>query len=97
MLVVGKKCYARSVKKWLFKNQPHEVVGFFASSSTTVGNDTSTCNNSCVLGRDCSTTSRNDSWDNAHTSDPFNRGERLGEEPSPLVQHTQHMGGSSYG
>jgi hypothetical protein len=25
------------------------------------------------------------SWDNAHTFDPFNRGKRLGEEPSTLV------------
>jgi hypothetical protein len=28
MLAVGKKCWARSVKKWLLKNQPEEVVGF---------------------------------------------------------------------
>jgi hypothetical protein len=28
MLVGGKKCWARSVKKWLLKNQPQEVVGF---------------------------------------------------------------------
>jgi hypothetical protein len=28
MLAVGKKCWAGSVKKWLLKNQPHEVVGF---------------------------------------------------------------------
>ncbi len=27
MLVAGKKCWARSVKKWLLKNQPEEVVG----------------------------------------------------------------------
>jgi hypothetical protein len=27
MLVAGKKCWAKSVKKWLFKNQPQEVVG----------------------------------------------------------------------
>ncbi len=25
---VGKKCWARSMKKWLFKNQPQEVAGF---------------------------------------------------------------------
>jgi hypothetical protein len=24
----GKKCWARSVKKWLLKNQPQEVAGF---------------------------------------------------------------------
>jgi len=28
MLVVGKKCWAGSVKKWLLQNQPQEVVGF---------------------------------------------------------------------
>jgi hypothetical protein len=28
MLTMGKKCWARFVKKWLFKNQPQEVVGF---------------------------------------------------------------------
>jgi len=27
MLVGGKKCWAKSVKKWLFKHQPEEVVG----------------------------------------------------------------------
>jgi hypothetical protein len=27
MLAAGKKCWARFVKKWLFKNQPKEVVG----------------------------------------------------------------------
>jgi hypothetical protein len=26
MLAAGKKCWARSVKKWLFKIQPHEVA-----------------------------------------------------------------------
>jgi hypothetical protein len=28
MLVAGKKCWAGFMKKWLFKNQPQEVVGF---------------------------------------------------------------------
>jgi hypothetical protein len=28
MLVVGKKCWAGSMKKWLLQNQPQEVVGF---------------------------------------------------------------------
>jgi hypothetical protein len=28
MLVARKKCWAGSVKKWLFKNQPQEVAGF---------------------------------------------------------------------
>jgi hypothetical protein len=30
MLVAGKKCWVGSVKKWLFKNQPQEVVGFLS-------------------------------------------------------------------
>jgi hypothetical protein len=28
MLTTRKKCWAKSVKKWLLKNQPQEVVGF---------------------------------------------------------------------
>jgi hypothetical protein len=28
MLTVGKKCWAKSVKKWLLHNQPQEVAGF---------------------------------------------------------------------
>jgi hypothetical protein len=28
MLIAGKKCWARSVKKWLLQNQPQKVVGF---------------------------------------------------------------------
>jgi hypothetical protein len=28
MLVAGKKCWAGSMKKWLLKNQPQEVVGY---------------------------------------------------------------------
>jgi hypothetical protein len=31
MVATGKKCWARSVKKWLLKNQPQEVVGFLPS------------------------------------------------------------------
>ncbi len=31
MLVAGKKCQARSVKKWLLQNQPQEVAGFLHS------------------------------------------------------------------
>jgi hypothetical protein len=29
MLAKRKKCWVGSMKKWLFKNQPQEVVGFF--------------------------------------------------------------------
>jgi hypothetical protein len=70
---------------------------FFTFSSTTVGNGTLTCNDPCAPGKDYPTVVRNDSWDNAHTSDPSNRGERLGEEPNILVQLTQHTIGSSNG
>jgi len=28
MLIVRKKCWAKSVKKWLLQNQPQEVAGF---------------------------------------------------------------------
>jgi hypothetical protein len=31
MLVARKKCWARFVKKWLFKNQPQEVVSSLPS------------------------------------------------------------------
>jgi hypothetical protein len=68
---------------------------FFASSSTVIGNDILACNDPCALGRDCSTAVGNDSWDNAHTSDPFSKGERMGREPSTLVQRAQRTGGSS--
>jgi hypothetical protein len=31
MFVMGKKCWAKSMKKWLFKNQPQEVAGLLPS------------------------------------------------------------------
>ncbi len=70
---------------------------FFASGSTTAGNNVSTYNNLYALGRDCLTAARNGSWDNAHTFNPSNRGRRLGGEPNTLVQRTQCIGGSSRG
>jgi hypothetical protein len=42
---------------------------FSISGSTVVGNGASACSDPCALGEDCSTTVRNSSWDNAHTSD----------------------------
>jgi hypothetical protein len=30
-LAMRKKCWARSVKKWLFNNQPREVASFWLS------------------------------------------------------------------
>jgi hypothetical protein len=67
---------------------------FFASGSTIVGNGVSTYSDLCALGEDCLTTTRNGSWDNTHTSNSSNRGERPGRKPSALVQHAQHTGGS---
>jgi hypothetical protein len=66
---------------------------FFVSGLIAAGNDTSACSDPCVPSRDCSIVVRNSSWDNAHTSDPSNLGERLGGEPSTLVQHAQPTGG----
>jgi hypothetical protein len=40
---------------------------------------------------------RNSSWDNVRTFDSSSRGERLGGEPSTLVQLAQHTGESSDG
>jgi hypothetical protein len=68
---------------------------FSASDSTNAGNGSSTCNDPCAPGEDYSTTAGNGSWDIAYTSDLSSRGERLGRKPSALVQHTQHIGGSS--
>jgi hypothetical protein len=101
MLPTRKKCWAGSVKKWLLKNQPQESTPgggrFSAFDSTLVRNGTSACSDPCVLCRDCSIAAGNSSLDNAHTSDPSSKGERLGGEPSTLVQHAQSTGGSSDG
>jgi hypothetical protein len=70
---------------------------FSTSSSTTVGNGASTCSDLCAPSGDCSITAGNGFKDNAHTSNPFNKGKRLGGEPSILVRHAQRMGGNSYG
>jgi hypothetical protein len=94
MLAVGKKCWARSVKKWLLKKQSQEVAGFSTFGSTITGNDASTCSDMCALGKDCSTAVGNGYSDNAHTSNPSSRGERLGREQSVLVQHAQCTCGS---
>jgi hypothetical protein len=68
---------------------------FFAFGSIVAENSTLACKDPCSPNGDCSTFVRNSSWDNAHTSDPSSRGEKLGGEPSTLVQRAQHMGGSS--
>jgi hypothetical protein len=64
---------------------------FFASNSTVVGNDASTCSDPCASSEDCSTAIRNSSWDNTHTFDLSSRGERSGRKPSVLVQHTHNV------
>jgi hypothetical protein len=43
---------------------------------------------------DYSIATGNGSWDNAHIFDPFSKSERLGGEPSTLVQCAQRTGGS---
>jgi hypothetical protein len=67
---------------------------FFAFGSIAVGNGAFACSGPCVPGKDCSTTAGNSYWNNTHTSDLSNKGERLGGEPSILVQCAQRMGGS---
>jgi len=70
---------------------------FSASNSTIVRNGASTYNDSCAPGENYSTVVGNGSSDNTHTFDLSTRDERLGGEPSTLVQRAQHMGGSSDG
>ncbi len=70
---------------------------FFTSGSTIVKNGTSACNYPCAPSENYSTAAKNSSWDNAHTSNPSNRDERSGRQPSVLVQHAQRTGGSSDG
>jgi hypothetical protein len=67
---------------------------FSTSSSIVIGNGISTYSGSCTVGRACSTAAGNGSQDNAHISNPSSTGERLGREPSTLVQCAQPMGGS---
>ncbi len=67
---------------------------FFASGSIVIGNGVSTCSDPCIPSKDYSIIVGNGPCDNAHASDLFSRGERLGREPSALVQHAQHKSGS---
>jgi hypothetical protein len=79
MLIAGKKCWDGSMKKMA---TPKSALGggrFSAFGSTTARNDASTCSDPCILGEDCSTATRNSSWDNAHTSNPSSKGKRLGK------------------
>jgi hypothetical protein len=83
-------CYGKEMLGWICEKmttQESTLGGgkFSTSGSTIAGNYASTCNDLCILSEDCSITIGNDSWDNAHTSDPSCRGERPGGEPSALV------------
>jgi len=70
---------------------------FFAFGSITTRNSTSTYNDLCAPGGNCSTDHGNSSWDNAHTSDSSSKGKRLGSEQSTLLQRAQRTSGSSNG
>jgi len=50
MLVMGKKCWAGSVKKWLLKNQPLRGGRFFTSGPTAIGNNASAYSGPCIAG-----------------------------------------------
>ncbi len=94
MLAAGKKMLGLIFEKMVIQETTPRGGRFFASGSTATGNDALVCNDLCVPGKDCSIAIGNGSWDNAHTFDPFSMGERLGREPSTLVQRVQHTGGS---
>ncbi len=70
---------------------------FFTFGSTIVRNGASTFSDPCISDEDYSTIVGNGSWDNAHTSNPSSRGERLGGEPNTLVKRAQHTSWSSDG
>jgi hypothetical protein len=53
---------------------------FSTSGSIVAGNDTPVCSDPCAPSEDFSTVAGNGSWDNAHTFDPSNRGERPNKE-----------------
>jgi hypothetical protein len=93
----GKEMLGWIHEKMIIQESAQRGGRFFASGSIVTGNGALACNDPCVPCEDCSTVVRNGSWDNAHTSDPSNRGERLDEESNTLVQHAQCTGGSSNG
>jgi hypothetical protein len=78
-------CYRKEMLGWIREKMGILELAprggrFFTSGSTTTRNNALTCNDPCVPGGDYSTVARNGSWDNAHTSDLFSRGKRLGEK-----------------
>jgi hypothetical protein len=81
----GKKMLGWIREKMAIQESTLRGGRFFTSGSTVIGNSASTYNNPCTLREDCSIAAGNGSWDNAHTSNLFNRGERLGGELSTLV------------
>ncbi len=82
-------CYRKEMLGWICESHYLKIIlrsgRFFASSITVVGNSDLTYNDLCIPHEDFSTSVGNSSWDNAHTSNPFNKGERLGGEPNILV------------
>jgi hypothetical protein len=70
---------------------------FSAIGLSAAGNDSLAYSDLCALGGGYSIATRNDYWNNAHTSNPSSRGERPGEKPNTLVQRAQCMSGSSNG
>jgi hypothetical protein len=94
MFAAGKKCWVRSVKKMATQESVPGGGKFSASGSIVARNSASSCSDSCAPSEDYSIAAGNGSWDNAHTSDPFSRGERPNKKPNALVEHTQRTGGS---
>jgi hypothetical protein len=93
----GKEMLGWIREKMVIQELALEGGRFFASGSTAIRNDISACSDPCTPSGDYLTAVGNDFWDNAHTFDLSSRGERLGGEPSILVQHAQRTGGSSNG
>jgi hypothetical protein len=73
MLVAGKKCWAGSVKKWLFQNQPQEVVSFLPPVQPLLETSLQLATTHAAPCGDYSTVARNGFWDNTHTSDPSSK------------------------
>jgi hypothetical protein len=90
----GKDMFSRIHKKMVIQKSTSKSDKFFASSSIVAKNDTSICKDSRTVSKDYSTASENDSKDNAHIFILSNRGEKLSEEPSTLVQCAQRTSGS---
>jgi hypothetical protein len=92
-------CCGKKMLGWIHEKMATQELApkggrFSTYGSTTTKSGALACSDLCAPGRDYSTTATNGSWDNAHTSDLSSRGERMGGEPSILVQCAQHKGGN---